>query len=122
MHPYLVWHLAVLVAEMFGAPREEVRVHIYNLVSWNYRPPALLTDPTVNLVDKQNSVFAADWVIRENEGAPAPYEEYVKRERVDQLYPADLVKAAGYPTYNDCREFRGPDQSPVVMCRKPAQR
>jgi vitamin K-dependent gamma-carboxylase len=119
----LTLQLAHQVAQRFGSPREEVRVHIYNLVAWNYRPPALLTDPTVNLVEKRNSVWAADWLIRHNEGVPARYEDYIRRERVDQLYPSDLVKAAGYPAYTDCREFRPPNQrDPVVMCRKPVQR
>lgn len=122
IHADLTLQLAHQIAKKFGSPREEVRVHIYNLMQWNYRPPALLTDPTINLVEKHNTIRAADWLIRENDGIPARYEEDIKREKVDQIYPAELVKAAGYSAYSDCREFQRPGQDPVVMCRKPPQR
>lgn len=122
--PDLTLQLAHQVGEKFGYPREQVRVHVYNLVMWNFRPPALLTDPTVNLLEKQNSIWASDWIVRQNDGVPASWEEYLQRdrERITEVVPTELVKAAGYPNHTDCREFRQPNQDSVVMCRKPPQR
>jgi vitamin K-dependent gamma-carboxylase len=120
-NPELTLQLAHTVARRFGAAGEDVQVHVYDLVSWNFRPPKLLIDPTANLVAKQYSIWPADWLIRQNDGTPARFEEYIKR-KPEGLHPVDLVKAAGYPAYSDCREFRQQNQNPLVMCRKPVQR
>lgn len=69
--PDLILQLAHHIGETYrAAGHERVEVYADALVSMNGRPAAPLIDPDIDLMTRQRSLRAADWIVPRPEGPP----------------------------------------------------
>jgi len=92
--------MAAKAASELGEPVS--RVHLYNRVMWNFRPSAFMIDPRQNLLEVQDSIFPATWLVRQNTGQPMSWEAF-EAWREPDLDVREVLDATGLEAWPRCR-------------------